>query len=60
MTTERIPDVAIVALWAFVGVLMERMSDDQIKRMLRPEIVARVIEELRAQAQPCPTQPNDV
>jgi hypothetical protein len=44
---NRIPDVAIIALWAFVGVLMEHMSDEAIKRMLRPEILARVIEELR-------------
>jgi hypothetical protein len=46
--TESIPDVAIVALWAFVGVLREHMPGDAIKRMLRPEILARVIDELRA------------
>jgi hypothetical protein len=46
--TESIPDVAIVAVWAFVGILMKIMSDEAIKRMLRPEILARVIDELRA------------
>jgi hypothetical protein len=46
--TETIPDVAIIAVWAFVGILMKIMSDEAIKRMLRPEILARVIDELRA------------
>jgi hypothetical protein len=46
--TESVPDVAVTAVWAFIGVLREIMSDDAIKRMLRPEILARVIDELRA------------
>ena len=49
MEEEKIPDVAVVAVWAFLGVLRERISDDAILHVLRPEAVRKVLEFLAQQ-----------
>jgi hypothetical protein len=49
MEEEKIPDVALVAVWAFLGVLRERISDNAILHVLRPEVVRKVLEFLAQQ-----------
>ena len=46
---KEIPDVVVTAVWAFLEVLRERITDEAILHLLRPEAVRRVLEFLAQQ-----------
>jgi hypothetical protein len=49
MSDQEIPDFAVTAVWAFIEVLREKLSDEAIQHLLRPEAVSRVINFLAQQ-----------